>query len=90
MTATPRSIARAPTGWSATSFAASKLCFPIERKQHRDRIIEDLETYLADNTQAWILTFRGTYERKPARRVADRECAERHCCSAIQTTEPTR
>ena len=36
-------------------FRRIEVCFPIERKQHRDRIVEDLETYLADNTQAWVL-----------------------------------
>ena len=36
-------------------FRRIEVAFPIERKQHRDRIVEDLETYLADNTQAWML-----------------------------------
>jgi polyphosphate kinase len=44
-------------------FRRIEVCFPIERKQHRDRIVEDLETYLADNAQAWELRADGTYER---------------------------
>ena len=44
-------------------FRRIEVCFPIERKLHRDRIVEDLETYLADNEQAWILKANGTYER---------------------------
>jgi polyphosphate kinase len=38
-------------------------CFPIESKKLRQRIIEDLETYLEDNSQAWILTSDGRYQR---------------------------
>jgi len=44
-------------------FRRIEVCFPIERKQHRDRIVEDLETYLADNEQAWVLGPDGKYER---------------------------
>jgi polyphosphate kinase len=44
-------------------FRRIEVCFPIERKQHRDRIVEDLETYLADNEQAWVLQPDGSYER---------------------------
>ena len=40
-----------------------EVCFPIERKQHRDRIIEDLQTYLDDNTQAWVIGPDGNYAR---------------------------
>lgn len=39
-------------------------CFPIESKKLRDRIIEDLNVYLADNTQAWILSEDGRYQRQ--------------------------
>lgn len=38
-------------------------CFPIESKKLRQRIIEDLELYLADNSQAWLLTPDGRYHR---------------------------
>lgn len=44
-------------------FRRIEVCFPIERKQHRDRIVEDLETYLADNEQSWVLKADGRYER---------------------------
>ena len=47
-------------------FRRIEVAFPIDRKQHRDRIVEDLETYLADNTQAWVLRDDGTYERLSA------------------------
>jgi polyphosphate kinase len=38
-------------------------CFPIESKKLRQRILDDLETYLADNSQAWILNADGRYQR---------------------------
>ncbi|MEC9413543.1 MAG: polyphosphate kinase 1 [Pseudomonadota bacterium] len=38
-------------------------CFPIESKKLRNRIMEDLELYLTDNTQAWILNADGRYHR---------------------------
>lgn len=47
-------------------FRRIEVCFPIERKQHRDRIVEDLQTYLADNTQAWELRHDGSYTRVAA------------------------
>jgi polyphosphate kinase len=47
-------------------FRRIEVGFPIERKEHRDRIIEDLETYLADNSQAWALESSGQYQRLSA------------------------
>ncbi len=38
-------------------------CFPIEQKKLKKRIINDLELYLADNCQAWILSKDGRYQR---------------------------
>lgn len=38
-------------------------CFPIESKRLRQRIIDDLDTYLSDNTQAWLLSADGRYQR---------------------------
>lgn len=44
-------------------FRRIEVCFPVGRK-HREQILEDLETYLADNTQAWELRAAGEYERR--------------------------
>jgi polyphosphate kinase len=38
-------------------------CFPIENKRLRERVIHDLELYLRDNTQAWLLQSDGRYLR---------------------------
>lgn len=43
-------------------FRRIEVGFPIGRR-HRDQIVEDLEIYLTDNTQAWELRADGTYER---------------------------
>ena len=37
--------------------------FPIESKKLKKRVINDLELYLADNTQAWLLSDDGRYQR---------------------------
>ncbi len=42
-------------------FHRVEVAFPIEFKKHRDRIIRDLEYYLADNTHAWIMQPDGAY-----------------------------
>jgi polyphosphate kinase len=44
-------------------FRRIEVCFPIERAQYRDRVIEELEIYLSDNMQAWTLRPDGNYER---------------------------
>jgi len=38
-------------------------CFPIERKDLRERVIRELDYYLRDNTQAWELQSDGSYRR---------------------------
>ena len=38
-------------------------CFPLESKKLRQRIIDDLNLYLSDNSQAWILSETGRYKR---------------------------
>jgi polyphosphate kinase len=44
-------------------FRRIEVCFPIDNKVHRERILEDLEIYLSDNTLAWELRADGTYHR---------------------------
>lgn len=41
-----------------------ELMFPIEQPDHRRRLVEALETYLADNTQAHVLQADGSYRRR--------------------------
>ncbi len=42
-------------------FHRVETCFPIKHKKIRDRIIEDMELYLQDNTHAWLLQEDGSY-----------------------------
>ena len=42
-------------------FSRVEICFPLETKAIRERVIQDLHWYLKDNRQAWILNADGTY-----------------------------
>ena len=45
-------------------FDRIEVCFPIEDKRLRDRVIkEGLEIYLTDNTRAWVMHGDGSYHR---------------------------
>ena len=42
-------------------FHRVETCFPIRHKKIRERIMEDLDLYLRDNTHAWLLQVDGSY-----------------------------
>jgi polyphosphate kinase len=44
-------------------FRRVEVAFPVLDRRHRERILRDLECYLADNTNAWVLSPDGVYER---------------------------
>ncbi len=44
-------------------FRRVEICFPIENKKLQNRILQDLNLYLNDNTQAWILQSDGSYQQ---------------------------
>jgi polyphosphate kinase len=44
-------------------FRRVEIAFPVREQTHRDRILRDLNFYLADNTQAWTLGRDGRYTR---------------------------
>ncbi len=44
-------------------FKRVEVCFPIENKKLAQRILRNVEWYLSDNSQAWILQADGTYVR---------------------------
>lgn len=47
-------------------FRRVETCFPVESKKLHDRILKDLDCYLKDNTQAWLLQSDGSYiQAKP-------------------------
>jgi len=43
-------------------FRRNEACFPIKQKPLKERLWSDLELFLADNTNAWVLHGDGTYE----------------------------
>jgi polyphosphate kinase len=42
-------------------FRRVEIAFPVREQTHRDRILRDLNYYLADNAQAWTLGRDGGY-----------------------------
>ena len=46
-------------------FRRVEVAFPLKDKRHRNRVIEDLEAYLRDTAQSWVLQSDGTYVREP-------------------------
>jgi len=42
-------------------FRRVETCFPIDSKKLHDRILNDLDCYLKDNTQSWLLQSDGSY-----------------------------
>ena len=47
-------------------FRRIEVGFPIERRRHRRRILEELEAYLRDDVNAWALDAAGGWSRVPA------------------------
>ncbi|MDP3877574.1 MAG: polyphosphate kinase 1 [Methylobacter sp.] len=44
-------------------FRRVEVCFPIENKKLQSRILQNLNLYLNDNSQAWLLQPDGSYQR---------------------------
>ena len=44
-------------------FRRVESCFPLGNKKHAERVRAELDVYLKDNTQAWLLQTDGTYVR---------------------------
>lgn len=42
-------------------FRRVEVCFPLENPPLRQRVIDDLRSYLEDNTQSWLLSADGSY-----------------------------
>ncbi|GAB6140156.1 polyphosphate kinase 1 [Methylosoma difficile] len=48
---------------SRNMFKRVEICFPIENKKLQMRILHDLDWYLQDNNQVWLLQPDGSYQR---------------------------
>jgi polyphosphate kinase len=68
-------------------FRRVEVAFPVLRDSHRARILRDLETYLWDNAQAWLLDRNGAYERRaPGNEplvVAQQELLDTYCSGEL-------
>jgi len=56
-------------------FRRVEIAFPVREQTHRNRILRDLNLYLADNAQAWTLGRDGRYGALRAW----------HCCGEQRT-----
>jgi polyphosphate kinase len=48
---------------SRNMFKRVEICFPVENKKLQARILHDLDWYLQDNSQVWLLQPDGSYQR---------------------------
>jgi len=48
---------------SRNMFSRVETCFPIESKKLHARVLTDLDCYLKDNSQAWVLQSDGSYQQ---------------------------
>jgi len=55
-------------------FRRVEICFPIENKKLHNRLLQDLELYLKDNSQSWLLQSDGSYH--PAVRAEGEEIVQ--------------
>ena len=65
-------------------FRRVEIAFPVQRPQHRERIFKDLETYLADDTNAWEMQSDGSSGTARPSTVRLRTTPKRGCWSVTQ------
>jgi len=68
-------------------FRRVEIAFPIRREKYKSRILEDLEIYLRDDTQAWELDHDGHYRRATGR-GAHGICAQVELLAAYTAGRP--
>jgi polyphosphate kinase len=66
-------------------FRRVEIAFPIRRTKYQRRMLEDLETYLRDDTEAWELDAEGLYHRA---RQREGVCAQRELLTAYTAGRP--
>jgi polyphosphate kinase len=66
-------------------FRRVEIAFPIRRTKYQRRMLEDLETYLRDDTEAWELDAEGKYHRAQPREGA---CAQRELLAGYTAGRP--
>ena len=67
-------------------FRRIEVAFPVEAPELHSRLVDDLELYLADDTQAWVMDSAGNYAR--AEDTADHVCAQTRLLSLYDERVP--
>jgi polyphosphate kinase len=70
-------------------FRRVELAFPVENRRLRQRLIRELDSYLRDNAQAWLLGSEGWYERAPATEGQEPFAVQQSLLAYVQEN-PTR
>jgi polyphosphate kinase len=68
-------------------FRRVEIAFPVRREKYKTRILDDLEVYLRDNTQAWELDRDGNYHRAAGRGMP-KVCAQNELLAAYTAGRP--
>jgi polyphosphate kinase len=68
-------------------FRRNESCFPIRQKPLKERLRADLDLFLADNTQSWILQGDGSYERQRPCKDGPVSAQETFLCQLATTTQ---
>lgn len=68
-------------------FRRVEIAFPIQREKYKRNVLRDLETYLADDSQAWILDGAGRY-RRVDQRADTLRCAQTELLDAYTAGRP--
>jgi polyphosphate kinase len=66
-------------------FHRVEVCFPIKNKKIRDRIIEDINLYVNDNTEAWLLQPNGEYQKTITEEI--KICAQEILLETLSATQ---
>ncbi|MBU6378968.1 MAG: polyphosphate kinase 1 [Gammaproteobacteria bacterium] len=68
-------------------FKRVEIAFPIRRSKYQRRLLQDLETYLRDDTEAWDLDAEGRYHRAQPQSGSG-VCAQRELLAAYTAGRP--
>ena len=69
---------------SRNMFRRVETCFPIDNKKLHARVLKDLECYLKDNSQAWLLQSDGSYIRAEPKDGEEEYIAQHELMASFQ------
>ncbi len=65
-------------------FNRVETCFPIENKKLHDRVLNDLDCYLKDNTQSWLMQSDGSYQQLHPKKGEEPYTVQKELLNAFQ------